>query len=293
MTALVAVRFAICKVSDCSRNGVFRLYFADTLLSRLPVLQQQGTSFTWATEGKLIKGLKGSRKLEDNGNGSTSLPTSAPTSGPTTSPPTSAPSIPNNGIAIGGAFGDSSASASVFSTGGRGGAFGRSETVGSSQSFAEKPSGAKANTESSGRGSAQTDASVDVVDQTPSSGYGNAQNSGYAASVSVTGDTLNSIDTVVEDLTAEISKDIPFFGLFGGFGAILVGTDPDDSTSDSSVSGEDASDGGTSDTVTVEGDSNAAASTAENKDDESIPVASVYQRSQSEGGYYGSFGASP
>jgi hypothetical protein len=322
MTALVAMRFAACKVCDCSCIGACCLSCAG-----IPVLQQQGISFTWTTEGELVHGLKGYRKLEGNGEGSTSPPTSAPTGGPTspaptsgpTSPPTSAPSIPNNGVAIGGAFGTGSASASVSSTGGRGGAFGRSENQGYSSSFAEKPSGAKAMTDSSGRGTAQTDASVNVVDQTLSSGYSNVQNSGYAASVSVTGDTINPIDTVLEDLTAEFSKDVPFFGLFGGFGAILVGADPDDSTSDTSISGEDASngndgtsdtetievesatagtvddasDGGTSNTEIMEEESSATAGTVENTDEESEPVASGYQRSQSEGGYYGSFGASP
>lgn len=262
-------------------------------------MQQQGISFTWATEGELIQGeffhgLKGYRKLEANGEGLTSPPTSAPTYGPT-NPPTSAPSIPNNGVAIGGAFGNGSASASVTSTGGRGSAYGKSDSQGVSSSFAEKPSGAKATTDSSGRGTAQTDASVNAGDQSPSSSYSNVQNSGYGASVSVTGDTINPIDTVLEDLIAETSKDVPFYGLFGGFGAILVGADPDDSTSDTdtSISGEDTSDGGTSGTEIIEEESSVTAGTVEDIDEESKPVARGYQSSQSEKGYYGSFSASP
>jgi hypothetical protein len=260
-------------------------------------------------EGELVHGLKGYRKLQGNGEGSTSPSTSAPNGGPT-SPPTSAPSIPNNGVALGGAFGTASASASVYSTGGMGSAFGRSNTQGSSSSFAETPSGAKAMTDSSGRGTATTDASVNAVDQSPTSGYGNVQNSGYGASVSVTSDTIDplELDAVLEDLTAETSKDVPFFELFGGFGAIIAGTVPDDSTSDTSISGEDASDGGTSDTELIEEessatdggtsdteileqDSTATAGTVENTDEESTPVARGYQSSQTEGGY-GSFGGS-
>jgi hypothetical protein len=161
----------------------------------------------------------------------------------------------------------------VSSTGGSGSAFGNSDSKGYSSSYAEKPSGAKAMTDSSGSGTAQTDASVNTSDQSPSSAYSNVQNSGYGASISVTGDTTIPLDTVLEDLTAETSKDVPFFGLFGGyggFGAILVSADPDDSTSDSSVSGEDASDGvsgenasdgSTSDTETIEGGSSTTTGT--------------------------------
>jgi hypothetical protein len=183
-------------------------------------------------------------------------------------------------------------------------------------------------TDSSGRGTAQTDASVNNGDQSTSSGYSNVQNSGYGASVSVTGDTINPIDTVLEDLISETSKDIPFFGLFGGFGAILVGAAPDDSTSDTSISGEDAFDGSTSDkeiieeesfgailvgaapddstsgtsisgeddssdTEPIQEESSATAGTVENTVEESKPVARGYQGFQSEGGYFGSFGASP
>jgi hypothetical protein len=256
-------------------------------MSLLPVLQHHGISFTWATEGKLIHGLKGFRKLQDENTGSNNdVVIGGAFGGEYTGS--------YNGIAIGGAFGNGFASANVVSTGGRGGAFGNADTKGSSSSNAEKPSGEKVMTDSYGRGPAEASASVNSVDETFSSGYGNVQNSGYGASVSVTGDTPNSVDDVVEDLTAETSKDIPFFGIFGGFGKILKGGSPDESTSVTSIPEEDAS-GGTSDTETVivEGDSSETVGTAENTEEEGMPVASESRSPQSDGGYYGSFGASP
>jgi hypothetical protein len=283
---------------------------ADTLLFLLPLLQQQRVSFIWTTpESKLIhRGLKGYRKLEETGDGSTTLTTLAPTSAPTsqaptrgpTNAPTSAPSIPNVAVAIGGAFGTGWASAGVSSAGGTGKSFSNSNSRGFSSSFARKPSGAEVMTDSTGRGTAQTDASVNVVDETFTAGYSNVQNYGYGASISVNGDHSNyNLGAVVETLTAEPSKEMPFFGLFsGGFGAIIAiltsdpdasTSDPDVTTSDTSISGEEASVAGTSDKEKVK--KKAAGVMVENIEDESAPVASPFQsRYQSEGGSYGSYG---
>jgi hypothetical protein len=227
---------------------------------------QQGISLTWTIEGRLIRGLKGYRKLEENGEESISLPTSVPTSastspaaatdGPPTSLPTITPSTPNNGVAIGFAFGSANTSASVSSTGGgSGSASGTSNSMGYSSSFVEISSGAQAMTNSSGLGTAQAYASVDGDDQSPSSDYSNMYNSSYEASISLIGDTINSINTTaVEDLPA-----VPFSEIFGGFGTFYGGANPYESTSDTPLSGENASDVGTSDTETkVEEESNAA-----------------------------------
>jgi hypothetical protein len=295
------------------------------------VLQQQTILLTRTIEGKLIHGLKGYRKLEEDGEGLTSLPTSAPTGaptspapatgGPTTSPPTSAPSIQNNGVAIGFSFGSANTSASVSSTGGgMGSAFGTSHSQGYSSSFVEIPSGATAMTNNSAPVSAQADASVDGDDQSPSSDYSNEQNSIFEASISVTNGTIYSINTTaVEDLVA-----VPFLEIFGGFGAAFGGANPDESTSDTSLPGEDASDGGTSDTETIkeapfveifggfgafygganpdeptfdtsisaEDASDSGTSDTETKVEEESNNATA-STSHSEGGYYGSFGASP
>lgn len=134
---------------------------------------------------------------------------------------------------------------------------------------------------SRGIGPAEASASAVVVDEGYSASYGNAQNSGYAASISVTGDVLN-LNDIAEDLISETSNnDTPFFGLFGSF---TGGGGPDDSASDTTVPDEDASGEGTSGTETVAGanDSNGASVATE-----------IANESTSEGGYYGAFGAGP
>jgi hypothetical protein len=215
-------------------------------------------------------------------------PTNAPSSAPSTSnAPSSAPSIPIVAVAVGGAFGTGSASAGVSSTGGTGKSFGNGNSKGFSSSFARKPSGAEVMTDSIGRGNAQTDASVNVLDKIFASGYSNVQNSGYGASFSANGAYSNyNLDAVVKTLTAETTKEMPFFGLFsGGFGSIFATfAAPVVSTSDTSISREEASDAGTSDTEIIQEDSIAAGGS---------PYKPYQSKTYGSFGSYGSYGYSP
>jgi hypothetical protein len=298
-------------------------------MSLLLVLQQHGISTTWATEGKLSHGLRGFRKLQ-----AFEVVEEIPQDDVNIEVVEEIAQDDENtdseyGVALGGAFGNGFATASVSSTGDQVGfASGSGRTQGYSNSFVEKPSGdVTSETESSGSGNALAKAKVTAADKNTTSSSSDVQNSGFGLSVSVTGDdeTIDSfdLDSAVEALTAETSKDIPFFelfggsGTFGGFGAIfdvdgpgpddstssastpdidasifdVDGPGPDDSSSSASTPEDDASGGGTGATNTVEVDSDETADTVENTDEESAPVTS--QPRSTAGGFYGSFGSGP